>query len=205
MKRTRRPTLETRHLRPEDYRRQPWKNGRGETRVIAADAPEGFRWRLSWASVPESGPFSLYPGYDRILVPLGGSGISLRHGERAPRHVPSHQAYAFKGDWPTEATVERPMEDFNVLTLSGKARGAVYPASVAGNEDIQVPLSGAEHFVFCVTGSIAIHEPNTGQSAILQPGETFQVSRAGTAEYLNLKIRGAAQRTSYLWVVVHLS
>ena len=61
-----------RHLRSRDYRRVPWRNGRGCTAEIAV-APEGagmddFLWRVSTAVVTEPGAFSAFPGVDRILT-----------------------------------------------------------------------------------------------------------------------------------------
>ena len=55
---------------PADYRVTPWRNGTGKTAEIAVAPGEGsrFAWRLSIADVPESGPFSDYPGYERIIA-----------------------------------------------------------------------------------------------------------------------------------------
>lgn len=63
----------------------PWKNGRGVTSEIAVD-PAGaslttMRWRLSAAPVTEPGPFSLFPGYERLLTLLEGKGLHLTSGE----------------------------------------------------------------------------------------------------------------------------
>jgi environmental stress-induced protein Ves len=56
----------------------PWKNGGGATRELARHPAEGdFDWRLSVAEVAESGPFSEFPGVDRIIVLLSGAGMDL--------------------------------------------------------------------------------------------------------------------------------
>ena len=51
---------------------RPWKNGGGETAEIAV-SPAGagfddFDWRISTAIVAQSGPFSGFPGVDRVLT-----------------------------------------------------------------------------------------------------------------------------------------
>ena len=48
----------------------PWKNGGGVTTEIAKDGSEPFLWRASRAQVASDGPFSYFPGYDRILIIL---------------------------------------------------------------------------------------------------------------------------------------
>ena len=55
----------------------PWKNGGGSTTEIAI-APLGatvdkFDWRISLATIANSGPFSVFPGVDRTLAPSSAS------------------------------------------------------------------------------------------------------------------------------------
>jgi environmental stress-induced protein Ves len=62
-------------------RRMPWKNGGGSTTEVAIH-PAGasladFAWRLSLADVESDGPFSLFPGVDRILMLMDGAGMRL--------------------------------------------------------------------------------------------------------------------------------
>ena len=65
-----------RFLAASERRAQPWKNGGGITREIAA-SPDGaaldaFDWRVSMAEVAAAGPFSRFEGVDRILTVLTG-------------------------------------------------------------------------------------------------------------------------------------
>lgn len=68
-------------LRPHDYARARWKNDGGWTTEIAsakdADSPSGFRWRASIAEIEKDGPFSSFPGIERDLLLLSGSGMEL--------------------------------------------------------------------------------------------------------------------------------
>jgi environmental stress-induced protein Ves len=58
----------------------PWKNGGGSTEEITRDAGtglDGFGWRLSIADIAESGGFSTFAGYQRIITVLQGDGMTL--------------------------------------------------------------------------------------------------------------------------------
>jgi environmental stress-induced protein Ves len=97
----------------------PWKNGLGVTTEIAR-WPEGdgeFEWRVSAAPVTAAGPFSAYPGLDRILVVVEGKGLTLVHGETGPAvDVRPLRPYAFSGDAPTSCTLPAgPIRDFGVM------------------------------------------------------------------------------------------
>ena len=198
-----RPGIESFHLRPDDYPKRPWKNGGGETREIASDTQDPFRWRLSWATIPGSGPFSPFPGYDRQLVIWRGGPVSIAHEGKPPRHLNALQVASFKGEWETEASVSAPAEDFNAFALRGEARVGVYPTFFAPGEDQQFPIAGSEHFLFGVEGEIEILEANTDRRFVLKPQETVRVSRQSTKQFLNLRARGLV-RSSCLWIVVRL-
>lgn len=111
------------HLKAaSDFRRMPWKNGRGETIEIAR-YPEGadldsFDWRISMASVVEDGPFSRFPGIDRSLAVLSGTGLAL-HVEGQEERVLSigSEPLAFPADIPTSSRlVQDPITDLNLMT-----------------------------------------------------------------------------------------
>ena len=59
----------------------PWKNGGGATRELAC-SPLGadmahFDWRVSVATIAQSGPFSCFAGVDRIITLLSGGRLQL--------------------------------------------------------------------------------------------------------------------------------
>lgn len=91
----------SRLLRAADYPRMPWKNGAGSTLEIARDAGaglDGFGWRLSIADVGESGGFSAFSGYQRIITVLEGAGMRLTVDGRPSRALTQGDAFAFSGD-----------------------------------------------------------------------------------------------------------
>lgn len=75
-------------LNPSDYKKMPWKNGKGVTTEISL-FPAGtslvkndFHWRLSFAEVREDGAFSDFPGCLRYLTLLQGEGMKLTFPDR---------------------------------------------------------------------------------------------------------------------------
>lgn len=114
-------------LQPEQ-----WKNGRGVTRTLAADADAAAaRWRVSIADIGRDGPYSRFPGYDRVSVVLTGQGVAL-HGEGAELALLPGVATAFPGDiaWQSRL-LGGPAQVLNVFVLRGAARAAVFCAGSA--------------------------------------------------------------------------
>jgi uncharacterized protein len=108
------------HLRPADYRSQPWKNGRGTTTELVhlVDPVTGATlFRLSRASVIEDGPFSLFPGIERNLTVLTGAGFRLV-GANIDLRCDPLKPVDFPGDVEIRAvdTNNQPSDDFNVMT-----------------------------------------------------------------------------------------
>jgi environmental stress-induced protein Ves len=100
----------------------PWKNGGGSTTEIAI-APQGatfdgFDWRISLATIAQSGPFSVFPGIDRTLTLVSGAGVVLDVGnERQVALSEREPVVAFPGETAVTATVsDGPTTDFNVMT-----------------------------------------------------------------------------------------
>jgi environmental stress-induced protein Ves len=113
-------------LRSVDYKRMPWKNGKGETVEIAVFPPgadvSDFDWRISMATVAEDGAFSVFDGIDRTLSVLTGDGMQLSvEGRAAVLLKPSSEPHAFPGDARTTAALTRGMiSDLNVMTRRGR-------------------------------------------------------------------------------------
>ena len=110
----------------------PWKEGGGSTTEIAIE-PAGsglsdpFLWRVSSARVEASGPFSRFPGYERSLVLLEGSGLLLDiEGQGRQRLKHPGQVATFPGDEAVNAAlVQGPCEDFGVISDPRRVKAAV--------------------------------------------------------------------------------
>ncbi|WP_137820523.1 HutD family protein [Pseudomonas sp. 2FG] len=105
--------------RAADYPRMPWKNGAGSTLEIARDGGESldsFGWRLSIADVGESGGFSAFNGYQRIITVLEGGGMQLQVDGRLSRPLPALEPFAFAGDSQVDCRLlAGAIRDFNLI------------------------------------------------------------------------------------------
>lgn len=106
-------------------RRERWRNGGGWTCAIASGRIDGtavagvddWDWRLSIADIEADGPFSVFPGTDRVLVLLGGAGIVLAFAEGGRQRLIEPLArIAFAGERAVHcALVAGPTRDFNLM------------------------------------------------------------------------------------------
>ncbi|MGC5700011.1 HutD family protein [Pseudomonas sp. NFXW11] len=106
-------------LRAADYPRMPWKNGGGSTEEITRDAGtglEGFGWRLSIADIAESGGFSSFAGYQRIITVLQGAGMQLQVDGQDVRPLLPLDLFAFSGASQVNCNLlDGPIRDFNLI------------------------------------------------------------------------------------------
>ncbi|MCT9088200.1 HutD family protein [Streptomyces sp. ASQP_92] len=120
----------------------PWRNGGGVTRSIAAH-PEGagtadFVWRVSLADVGADGPFSGFPGVDRILTVVEGAGMDLTVGGQRRLVDEKFVPQRFPGDAPTDCRLlAGPVVNFNVMFRRGHPAPSV--AVVRGDVTIAGP------------------------------------------------------------------
>ena len=138
----------------------PWRNGQGMTTEIAAGgAPSGaayasrdFAWRVSLAEVTRSGDFSLFPGLDRIIMLVNGSGMTL--------HLPSQtqvlrpdEPFAFDGGLAVRCTVDEPTLDLNVMTRRGSAVGRLEVRHLSERDDLLVVPGAATGVLVVLDGA----------------------------------------------------
>ncbi|MBG4921706.1 HutD family protein [Pseudomonas aeruginosa] len=130
---------ELRILRAVDYPRMPWKNGAGSTEEIARDGGDGldgFGWRLSIADVGESGGFSRFAGYQRIISGLEGGGMRLRVDGAESAPLRARQAFAFSGDSEVHcALLDGAIRDFNLIYAPRRHRARLQWLRVEGELD----------------------------------------------------------------------
>jgi environmental stress-induced protein Ves len=129
-------------LRAGERAAVPWRNGGGTTREIAARplgaGTDSFDWRVSLAEVSGDGPFSVFPGADRILTVVEGAGMDLTVGGALRRVGARYVPWYFPGDLPTDCELlAGPVVNLNVMYRRGRASAAV--AVVRGERRIPVP------------------------------------------------------------------
>lgn len=126
----------------DDLKPMPWKNGGGTTREIVCRPPgtgmDGFDWRVSIATIAAAGPFSAFPGVDRVIMLLEGAGVRLHARASGVDHRLDTPLlpFAFAGDVALDCDLlGGPSTDFNVMTRRGKLRAEVQVLHAAGNID----------------------------------------------------------------------
>jgi len=170
----------------------PWRNGGGVTREVArGSSPEGdasdagFDWRLSVAEVSAGGPFSAFPGVDRILVLLTGDGIDLAVADARVELRPPYGAHAFPGEAEVHATlVDGPTTDLNVMCRRDSWQAAVELIEEAGA--LGVP-TGAVALVHVVDGQVTLES-----GEVLEVGDTAECHGPAALRWLGGKVIAAA-------------
>jgi len=146
-------------------RRVPWKNGGGVTDELAV-WPSGssfergdFDGRISRARVEEDGAFSMFPGFERILVVTAGAGMVLTHGDGRRARVRALEPYRFDGTLETRAELTAgPVADFNVFTRRGVIRADV-EALRLGQRRMRASVGPGDAFVHVITGAARVRVP----------------------------------------------
>ena len=148
-------------LRADDHVRMAWANGGGTTYQVLVSpegaGPDEFDWRISLADVESSGPFSCFPGIERILVLLEGEGMELVvDGRVVP--LARHDPLRFDGGADTSCTLAAgPTKDLNVMTRQGRCRADVDVVSVDG-EHALAPGDGTTVLVLVLDGQVRADE-----------------------------------------------
>ncbi|MER7847954.1 HutD family protein [Kitasatospora sp. NPDC096077] len=147
-------------LRANERPATAWLNGGGVTREVAG-FPVGaglgeFDWRVSLADVASAGPFSPFPGIDRVITLVEGAGMALTvDGAVQSIDVP-FRPFAFPGDATTDCRLlDGPVVDFNVMTRRGRVEATVDLRTGPGS--VQVP-SAATVLLVCLAGSAAVDD-----------------------------------------------
>ncbi|CAO3437627.1 HutD/Ves family protein [Azospirillum doebereinerae] len=167
-------------LTPADGRRVPWRNGLGLTTEIAFAPLDGdrFLWRVSVADVAAAGPFSVFPGYDRLIAVVEGAGMRLTvDGADPVERRRMEPAFAFPGEAAVDCgLLGGPIRDFNLMLDRATARGAVTvlvgPSAHAAEADAALVHALAGTLTVTVTaaeGGEALAVP-AGCSALVRGG-----------------------------------
>jgi len=173
----------------------PWKNGQGSTTEIAVEPPgaalDGFAWRISVAELRVSGPFSTFPGYDRVIVQLDGPPMSLAHGGAAPVRLDPLVPHAFSGDDETACAVAGVAHDFNLMVRRDLATAALVVRRLSGGEAIELAADVAT-VVYVLEGALELRDGDRldpGDASAEKAGEGVMCRSAGTAVALVATLR----------------
>lgn len=179
-------------LRAGDYKRMPWKNGGGETVEIAVSPDNaglaGFDWRVSMATVATDGPFSIFPGIDRTLVILDGSGMVLDiEGSTPVLLTTASDPLAFPADIPVAARLEDgAITDLNVMTRRDGLTHRLVRIDVDGSKTLPLPPSTC--LLLCHRGAVSFRQD--GKAGALAAGDALLMMDAAETK---LEIDGEAK------------
>lgn len=170
--------MQLRHLTPADARRVPWKNGRGVTDELLVWPPGAslqrgdFEWRLARAGVSEAGPFSEFPGFERVLLVTSGEGLLLRPAAAAaPMRALPLRPVRFAGEGATSAELlGGPVTDLNLLLRRGVVRGDVDVLQPGGTPR-RVRLAAAHAVLVLLAGALELR--GLGAPVVLAAGESL--------------------------------
>ena len=176
--------LET--LAPENHRRIPWKNGRGELFVIDGEGGEnwqdmGVAWHFGRTAIVEEGPFSDYTGYERLQVVTKGEGLVLV----APDHeidmrVPMRPR-RYDGGTPIRTLLEKgPVEVVNLI--ADRTRFEIELR--VGKLGAPLLCKSGRHVVYAPAGSAQIEIG--GRTSTLTEGHALRVRTDSEANIIVL-------------------
>jgi uncharacterized protein len=162
-------------LRWEELCSVPWKNGGGSTRELAC-APVGgtssdFDWRVSVAEVEADGPFSVFPGVDRVIMLIGGPEMHM-NVEGEVRRLECLDSLSFPGDAATTCRVPSgATRDLNLMVKRGRAAGSVQVIEVAGSGGVRSIAAddGETVLLLALSNGLAVQAPPDSGTVSLRP------------------------------------
>ena|SRR6202142_2276832 len=166
-------------IRQSEFRSTPWKNGGGITREAIRVPASGdtFRWRVSVAHIDQSGPFSDFAAYNRIMVLLRGGGVALKFSSGAERLLRKVGDVAeFDGALATLCELlGGPCVDLNLMVV--KSLPDVHAQVQRLHQSLALPAApGRATLVFPIDASLEVRA--AGTAAALEPWDLAVISAA---------------------------
>ena len=193
--------MKLRHLKAENYRRQPWKNGGGFTTELMSEIPAEsgrFLWRLSIAHVEQSGPFSDFTGYERTIVLLSGDGMELDFDRAPPVRIDRREEpFVFDGGWKTHCRlIGGPVKDLNLIVDRERARASLRVLRLG--EDATLVAASPCLLLYVLRGEANLHLLDLDLE--VARGELLRLDEAGD---LPLQLRATAPDTDVIAITIN--
>jgi uncharacterized protein len=183
-------------LKPSDYMIQKWKNGSGSTSQIGIEPQSAsfpidpYHWRVSSARVNASGPFSLFPGYDRLLVLIHGEKLILK--ERTPselrplRELKPFQIFKFAGEKEIYAEADgQDLIDYNIFWKRGAVDAQCDIISKDSSLALRLPATRLSVIATVIGGGATLRLGDSGLTWHLKDWETLRL------DFSNAELAGA--------------
>ena len=143
----------------------PWRNGGGVTREVAVGGSGGqhFNWRISIADVNVPGPFSAFPGVDRIITLVAGERLDLVID--GVEHVLGLGApLSFDGASQTSCMLPfGPTRDLNVMTRRDRHSAAVTMTDLSETRPLAVARG---QVLVLLSGSAVVTSTDAGRAEL---------------------------------------
>jgi environmental stress-induced protein Ves len=171
----------------------PWKNGKGSTKQIliepkTAQFPnDHFLWRLSSAPILEDGLFSLFPGYQRLLMVIQGAGIKLNG-----RIILPNLAYSFSGDQKTTAELfTEPVIDLGLIFDPKRIAASMNKVVFPDTERLKLEINPFEtHLIYWAKGygTLSGHGMEAGSVARIHSETSLDLYQDVTSLVIHVQI-----------------
>ena len=154
---------------PESFITMPWRNGLGSTiELLKHSSGDSFKWRLSMADVTQDGTFSDFSGYDRCLILVNGTGMTLTNNEGTQWSLTQQgDAACFKGEDLIQAGLhDGPIRDFNLMTRRKDCSAKVFTSRQQTNQTIH--LDGSLFLFFNIQGNASFNLDNNADIVLAE-------------------------------------
>lgn len=176
-------------MEPSAFRSMPWKNGRGTTLEIATE-PAGaalddpaMLWRLSTAPVTDAGPFSAFPGFDRILTLTEGRELALAFADRKATLRPG-DVFRFYGEEAVSAELPAgPVRDLGLLYRPEQVRAEMNVLAFKGGVR-SFAFRKRLVFFYAAAGDVSVGCFPGGEELRLKAGAALRVETLGHEKVL---------------------
>lgn len=163
---------------------------------------QNFMWRISTATVDEAeSTFTSLPAYNRILMPLRGDSLLLKHENQYNKVLHPLETDSFPGSWKTVS--EGKVQDFNLM-FTDDCGGFIHGYRLNGTLTIDTDassLSGPGKLVttslYICGGPVKVDLPSQNYSLTLVDGDfvTFTGSLEDDPAILTLTLAEEAAET----------
>jgi environmental stress-induced protein Ves len=171
---------------------QPWKNGGGSTSEVLAYPPgagwDDFGWRVSIATIEQSGAFSRFPGIQRSFYLLRGA-LELSIDGVSHQVDAAHPLQQFSGEAEVHALLQQaePALALNLMSRVSGYRSQLRRLDLHGSQELHLH---SQHAVLllqqgeCAVGELRMHSLD---ALHLQGGHTLAL-QAEHAQLLLMEI-----------------